>query len=96
LVAYYKQSKSLPIKSHGNWPFLTKINATVAYSLGIECAIVLRKVNEAYYKCTKSEHFKIYAIDAMVDQRCCLQNRFIDSKPLTHPHSKYCHGFIWV
>jgi hypothetical protein len=30
----------------------------------------------------------VYRIDAMVVQKYCLQNRFIDSRPVIHPHSK--------
>jgi hypothetical protein len=69
LVGHYEQLKSLPIRGHGSWPFLTKINATVAYSLGIECVITSWKANETYYKSAKFEPLKVYTIDAMMDQR---------------------------
>jgi hypothetical protein len=88
LVGRYEQSKSLPLKDHGSWPFFTKINATVAYSLGKEYAIALWKKNKAYYKFANSESLKVYIIDVMTDQRYFLQNRFIDSRPLIHSHSK--------
>jgi hypothetical protein len=60
----------------------------VVYSLGKEFAITSWKANEAYYKSTKVESFKVHTIDVMTDQRCSLQNCFIDSRPLTHPHLK--------
>jgi hypothetical protein len=61
---------------------------TVLYNLKIAHAIASWKANKVYYKWVKSQYLEVYRIDAMVAQRYCLQNRFIDSRPLTHPHSK--------
>jgi hypothetical protein len=60
----------------------------VAYNFEIKCAIALWKANEVYYKFARSESLKVYTIDAMVDQRRCSQNCFIDLRPLIHSHSK--------
>jgi hypothetical protein len=94
-VNRYERSKSLLMKNHSNWPSFTQISTTIFYELEIECVTTLWKTTKRHYKCTKFWILKVYKIDAMPKQWCCLQKGLIDSNMLIHPHLYKRFGFIW-